>query len=116
MAGETATHTVAICRLMVDGRDHGLNWFIIPLRSLEDGTLLPGVTCGDVGAKMGRQGLDNGWLQFSQVRVPRNYMLMKWAQLSPDVSPQSPIICMSANSLYRDNSPLRLIRILLTTP
>jgi alkylation response protein AidB-like acyl-CoA dehydrogenase len=84
MAGETATHTVAICRLIVDGRDLGLHWFIVQLRNLDDGTLMPGVTCGDIGAKMGRAGLDNGWIQFTQVRIPLQNMLMKWAQLSPD--------------------------------
>lgn len=78
--------------------------FIVQLRSLVDGTLMPGVTCGDIGAKMGRAGyvmlvststmfaanvgtrsLDNGWIQFTQVRIPLENMLMKWAQLSPDV-------------------------------
>jgi len=76
------------------------------LRSREDGTLLPGVTAGDVGAKVtellfgrskddlmtddvskiARNGLDNGWIQFTNVRIPRENMLMKWAQVSPDVS------------------------------
>ncbi|ELR12034.1 acyl-CoA dehydrogenase, middle domain containing protein [Acanthamoeba castellanii str. Neff] len=56
MAGETATHTVAIARLIVDNKDLGLNWFVVQLRSLVDGTLMPGVTCGDIGAKMGRAG------------------------------------------------------------
>jgi acyl-CoA oxidase len=46
--------------------------------------LLPGVTIGDIGAKMGRQGLDNGWLQFTHVRIPRENMLMKWAKVSPE--------------------------------
>ena len=27
MAGETATHTVAIARLIVDNKDLGLNWY-----------------------------------------------------------------------------------------
>lgn len=84
MAGETATHTVAIARLIVDNKDLGLNWFVVQLRSLVDGTLMPGVTCGDIGAKMGRAGLDNGWIQFTQVRIPLDNMLMKWAQLSRD--------------------------------
>lgn len=29
--------------------------------------------------------LDNGWIQFTQARIPLENMLMKWAQLSPDV-------------------------------
>ncbi|KAF9191048.1 hypothetical protein BGZ50_009661 [Haplosporangium sp. Z 11] len=29
------------------------------------GKLLPGVTCGDIGHKFSRQGLDNNWIQFA---------------------------------------------------
>ncbi|KAG0245586.1 hypothetical protein B0O80DRAFT_384886 [Mortierella sp. GBAus27b] len=84
MSGETATHTVAICQTIVNGENHGINWFIVPLRDPKTGRLLPGVTCGDIGHKYSRQGLDNGWIQFTAVRIPRDYMLMRWASLSPD--------------------------------
>lgn len=33
----------------------------------------------------GRNGIDNGWIQFNNVRVPRENMLAKWAQVSPEV-------------------------------
>lgn len=33
---------------------------------------------------MGRHGLDNGWIQFTQVRIPRENMLMRWGQVSTD--------------------------------
>ncbi|KAG0245587.1 acyl-Coenzyme A oxidase [Mortierella sp. GBA43] len=82
--GEIATHTVALCQTVVNGENHGINWFIVPLRDLKTGKLLPGVTCGDMGHKYSRQGFDNGWIQFTAVRVPRDYMLMKWASLSRD--------------------------------
>lgn len=82
MAGQTATHTIALCQLIIDGKRHGLHWFIVPLRNREDGRLCPGVSVGDVGAKMGRNSLDNGWIQFTNVRIPRENMLMRWAQVS----------------------------------
>ncbi|KAF9198843.1 fatty-acyl coenzyme A oxidase, partial [Podila verticillata] len=63
--------------------NHGINWFIVPLRDPVTGKLLPGVTCGDIGHKAARQGLDNGWIQFTQHRIPRENMLMKWCTLSP---------------------------------
>ncbi|KAF9572710.1 acyl-Coenzyme A oxidase [Mortierella alpina] len=84
MAGETATHTVAICQTVVDGKSHGINWFIVPLRDPKTGKLLPGVTCGDIGHKSSRQGLDNGWIQFTAVRIPRENMLMKWASMTSE--------------------------------
>lgn len=84
MAGETATHTVALCHLLVDGESFGLNWFIIPLRDPTTGKLLPGVTAGNLGAKAGRGGLDNGWIQFTQVHIPKSYLLCKWTRINPD--------------------------------
>ncbi|KAK3831145.1 MAG: hypothetical protein J3R72DRAFT_527761 [Linnemannia gamsii] len=84
MSGETATHTVAICQTIVDGENHGINWFIVPLRDPKTGKLLPGVTAGDIGHKSARQGLDNGWIQFTSVRIPRQNMMMKWASMSPE--------------------------------
>eukprot|EP01117_Protostelium_nocturnum_P015018 TRINITY_DN5781_c0_g1_i1.p1 TRINITY_DN5781_c0_g1~~TRINITY_DN5781_c0_g1_i1.p1 ORF type:complete len:689 (-),score=239.46 TRINITY_DN5781_c0_g1_i1:30-2057(-) len=81
MAGQTATHTLVLAQLIIKGKSVGLHWFIVPLRNGETGRLLPGVTCGDVGAKVGRQGLDNGWLQFSHVRIPRENMLNRFGQV-----------------------------------
>lgn len=83
MAGQTATHTVALCQVVTKGEMHGLAWFVIPLRDTTTGRLKAGVTCGDIGAKAGRNGLDNGWLQFSHVRVPHSNMLAKWCQVDP---------------------------------
>lgn len=80
----TLLYIVAICQTVVNGENHGINWFIVSLRDPKTGKLLPGVTCGDIGHKYSRQGLDNGWIQFTAVRIPRDYMLMKWASLSPE--------------------------------
>ncbi|CAH1759898.1 6417_t:CDS:10 [Entrophospora sp. SA101] len=84
MAGQTATHSSVLCQTIVNGKDCGLNWFIVPLRDHETAKLLPGVTAGDLGAKSGRNGLDNGWIQFSCVRIPRENMLMKWSKVTRD--------------------------------
>jgi acyl-CoA oxidase len=40
------------------------------------------VVIGDIGAKMGRHGIDNGWIQFTFVRIPRSHMLMKHCQVT----------------------------------
>jgi len=69
MAGQTATHTVAICQMIVDNTQYGPNWFVVPLRDPMTGRLLPGVTCGDIGAKAGRNGLDNGWIQVIYLHI-----------------------------------------------
>ncbi|CAG8469334.1 9682_t:CDS:10 [Diversispora eburnea] len=82
MAGQTATHTVALCQTIIDNINYGINWFIVPLRDIPTGKPLPGIIVGDLGAKYGRHGLDNGWIQFCHKRVPREYMLMKWSKVT----------------------------------
>eukprot|EP01129_Flabellula_baltica_P013650 TRINITY_DN6383_c0_g1_i1.p1 TRINITY_DN6383_c0_g1~~TRINITY_DN6383_c0_g1_i1.p1 ORF type:complete len:655 (+),score=116.60 TRINITY_DN6383_c0_g1_i1:30-1994(+) len=84
MSGQTATHTVALAKLVVDGVEQGLNWFVVPLRDRNTGELLPGVSAGHLGEKMGRPGLDNGWIQFTNVVLPLDSMLNRWSKLSPD--------------------------------
>ncbi|KAF4031407.1 Acyl-CoA oxidase domain-containing protein [Phytophthora infestans] len=83
-AGQTATHTVCFARLVLPntGADHGVQSFIVPLRDVETHRPLPGVRIGDMGSKMGLQGVDNGWIQFDHVRIPRANMLRRYAQVS----------------------------------
>ncbi|KAG1692347.1 hypothetical protein DVH05_025517 [Phytophthora capsici] len=85
-AGQTATHTVCFARLVLpgDSADHGVQSFIVPLRDVETHEPLPGIRIGDMGSKMGLQGVDNGWIQFDHVRIPRENMLRRYAQVSRD--------------------------------
>ncbi|KAG7391742.1 acyl-Coenzyme A oxidase [Phytophthora pseudosyringae] len=86
-AGQTATHTVCFARLVLPsdgGADHGVQSFIVPLRDTETHKSLPGVRIGDMGSKMGLDGVDNGWIQFDHVRIPRANMLRRYAQVSRD--------------------------------
>eukprot|EP01080_Neovahlkampfia_damariscottae_P004627 gene4627-8200_t len=79
MAGNTATHSVVLCNLIIKKEKKGLYWFLVPLRSQNTGKLNPGISAGSVGSKSGRHGLDSGYIQFTHVRIPRENMLMKWA-------------------------------------
>jgi len=36
---------------------------------------------GDIGPKFGFDSIDNGFLRFNRVRIPRENMLMKYAQV-----------------------------------
>ncbi|CAN3373058.1 hypothetical protein DIURU_005318 [Diutina rugosa] len=82
-AAHSATHCATYARLIVKGQDYGVKVFVVPLRD-QDFNLNPGVTVGDIGAKMGRDGIDNGWIQFSHVRIPRHFMLQKFCKVSRD--------------------------------
>ncbi|EGF98076.1 uncharacterized protein MELLADRAFT_46146 [Melampsora larici-populina 98AG31] len=83
-AAQTATHCSVFARLIVKGKDYGTKTFIVPLRDPRNFALLPGVNIGDIGKKMGRDGIDNGYIQFTYVRIPRAYMLMKHTQVTRD--------------------------------
>ncbi|CDK28565.1 unnamed protein product [Kuraishia capsulata CBS 1993] len=82
-AAHSANHCSVYARLIVDGKDYGVKTFVVPLRDREH-ELLPGVAIGDIGAKMGRDGIDNGWIQFTNVVIPKEYMLSKYTYIDED--------------------------------
>ena len=42
---------------------------------------LTGIKVGDIGPKFGYFGMDNGFLQLDNVRIPRDQMLMKYSKV-----------------------------------
>lgn len=54
------------------------------MRDLATYKHLPGVTSGDIGAKVGYQSKDNGWARFDQVRIPRMNMMMGIVSVSKE--------------------------------
>ncbi|KAI9033595.1 hypothetical protein CLU79DRAFT_724499 [Phycomyces nitens] len=112
MAGQTATHTVAIAQTIIHGKNVGLNWFIVQLRSQVDGSLMPSVVAGDIGQKVGHVGVDNGWIQFHRTRIPRKNMLSKWVSLDRHGNfspPPNPAV------MYATLIPERFALVLVTT-
>jgi acyl-CoA oxidase len=78
--GRTANHAMVIARLIDgDGVDRGMHNFLVPLRSMQDHKLLPGVVTGDLGPKIGYNNMDNGFARFDKVIVPRRNMAMRFA-------------------------------------
>jgi acyl-CoA oxidase len=67
----------------------GVHAFVVRIR--EDGEPVPGVRVGDDGPKMGLNGVDNGKLWFDGLRVPREALLDRFAQVSPEGVYTSPI-------------------------
>ncbi len=89
-AAQSATHAAVFAQLIVKGKKHGTKTFIVPLRDPQTFELMPGINIGDIGKKMGRDGIDNGYIQFTSVRVPRSYMLMKHTQLTREGEVREP--------------------------
>ncbi|XBB67064.1 acyl-CoA dehydrogenase [Nocardioides sp. WV_118_6] len=82
--GNAAAHArvaVVFAQLEVAGERHGVHALVVPLRD-EAGATLPGVRIGDDGAKMGLNGVDNGRIWFDGVRVPREALLNRFADVT----------------------------------
>ncbi|XP_053565165.1 peroxisomal acyl-coenzyme A oxidase 1 isoform X1 [Bombina bombina] len=82
--GKTSNHAVVLAQLYTQGECKGLHAFIVPIRKLGTHEPVPGVEVGDIGPKFGFDEIDNGFLKFDKVRIPRDCMLMKYAQVQPD--------------------------------
>ncbi|GLC47166.1 hypothetical protein PLESTB_001388100 [Pleodorina starrii] len=70
--------------------DHGVHAFVVPLRD-ESGNLLPGVEIRDCGYKVGLNGIDNGAIRFTHVRVPRGNLLDRFASVDKSGRYSSPL-------------------------
>ncbi|MDY6997833.1 MAG: acyl-CoA dehydrogenase [Actinomycetota bacterium] len=90
-AAQTARVAAVFAQLITaDGTKHGVHCLVVPIRDA-DGNDLPGVTTSDCDYKGGLPGVDNGRIQFDQVRVPRENLLNKYADVAPDGTYSSPI-------------------------
>ncbi|XP_063357758.1 probable peroxisomal acyl-coenzyme A oxidase 1 [Cydia amplana] len=82
--GKTANHAVVIAQLYTKGECHGTQPFIVQIRDRQTHMPLPGIRVGEIGPRMGYINADNGFLGFDHVRIPRENMLMKNAQVLKD--------------------------------
>ncbi|XP_043467966.1 peroxisomal acyl-coenzyme A oxidase 3-like [Leptopilina heterotoma] len=85
MMGMTATHAIIYAQLITpDNINHGLHPFIVPIRNPK--TLLPykRLIVGDLGEKIGLNGVDNGFIIFNQYHIPRMNLLNRHADVTTD--------------------------------
>uniref|UniRef100_A0A8D1LJI8 Acyl-coenzyme A oxidase n=1 Tax=Sus scrofa TaxID=9823 RepID=A0A8D1LJI8_PIG len=82
--GKTSNHAIVLAQLITQGKCYGLHAFIVPIREQGTHKPLPGITVGDIGPKFGYDEMDNGYLKMDNYRIPRENMLMKYAQVKPD--------------------------------
>ncbi|RZF45952.1 hypothetical protein LSTR_LSTR008329 [Laodelphax striatellus] len=82
--GHTANYALVMAQLYTNGVCHGIHPFVVQLRDEETHMPMPGIKIGEIGAKLGMNGTNNGYLGFDHVRIPRDQMLMKNAQVLKD--------------------------------
>ena len=89
-AAESATVAAVFAQLITRGENHGVHCIMVQIRD-GSGNDLPGVTTTDCDYKGGLPGVYNGRIMFDQVRVPRENLLNKFADVAPDGTYTSPI-------------------------
>lgn len=81
--GVTATHAVVAARLITDGKDNGVQFFLIQVRDMESHKCLDGVFAGDIGPKIGLNLMDHGFMKFTNFRQPMSCLMSRYVELSP---------------------------------
>jgi acyl-CoA oxidase len=81
---------VVFAQLIAGGEHRGVHALLVPLRDA-GGTPLPGIRLEDCGPKLGLDGVDNGRIWFDHVRVPREALLNRYADVAADGTYTSPI-------------------------
>lgn len=71
-------------QLYIDGQSQGPHVFLVPLRDKRSFDALPGIILGDCGRKNGQDGIDNGFIIFNNVRVPRENMLNRFSNVTKE--------------------------------
>jgi acyl-CoA oxidase len=91
--GNAAVHGKAatlFAQLITNGVNHGVHCFYVPIRD-DEGNFLPGIGGEDDGIKGGLNGIDNGKLHFTHVRIPRTNLLNRYGDVAEDGTYSSPI-------------------------
>ena len=77
-------------QLIVKGENHGVHAILVPLRD-DQGKELAGIRVEDCGYKLGLNGVDNGRIWFTHVKVPRTNLLNKFGDIDQQGNYTSPI-------------------------
>ena len=92
-AGEHGLAAIVFAQLITTSpgkppMNHGVHAFYVPIREVNSdgsaGPFLPGIGGEDDGLKGGLNGIDNGRLHFTNVRVPREDLLSRYGQVAAD--------------------------------
>ncbi|MFK7948487.1 MAG: acyl-CoA dehydrogenase [Saprospiraceae bacterium] len=91
--GNAAAHgkmATVFTQLKIGETEYGVHAILVPIRD-ENDDAMPGVSIDDCGEKLGLNGVDNGRLWFNRVRVPRENLLNRFADVAEDGTYSSPI-------------------------
>ena len=82
--GKLATHAVVQAKTFSNGKEHGVQTFLIQIRDMDSHRPLPGLEIGDIGPKYGFATKDNGYMYFKNYVVPRSALLSRFSRMSKE--------------------------------
>ncbi|CAF0899456.1 unnamed protein product, partial [Didymodactylos carnosus] len=82
LLGRTANYALLMAQLYSPTREDycGLHAFVVQIRDLETHEPLPGIELGEISAPL-KNVSDNGYMCLTNVRIPRNQMLMRLSKV-----------------------------------
>lgn len=90
--GKTSTRSVIWAQLVTpDGVSHGPHAFVVKVRDEQNHLPVPGCDIGDCGLKIGLDPMDNGWVRFYNCRIPKDCLLNRLGDVTPEGKYVSPI-------------------------
>jgi len=84
-AAEFAQYAIVFAQLYIDTVCHGVHPFIVQLRNLHTNVIIGGITIKDCGLKNGLNSIDNGEISFTNVMIPYDNLLDKFALINKNV-------------------------------
>ena len=82
--GKVGTHSVLYAQMIINGQKMGVQAFLIPIRDPETHRPFQGIEVGDIGPKFGFHAKDNGYMLFTNYRVPRRALLMRYLKVDKE--------------------------------
>ncbi|XP_037953023.1 probable peroxisomal acyl-coenzyme A oxidase 1 [Teleopsis dalmanni] len=82
--GQSVNYCIVVAQLYINNESKGIQMFLLQVRDEETHMPLPGIDIGDIGKKIGFNGVNNGFLGLKHVRIPRTNMLMKNSKVLSD--------------------------------
>lgn len=82
-AAHYARMCVVFAQLIINGENKGVHAFLATIRDTNL-NVCRGVTIRDCGHKQGLNGVDNGAVSFDHVRIPRENLLNRFSDVTPD--------------------------------
>ncbi|KAJ9607075.1 hypothetical protein H2200_008147 [Cladophialophora chaetospira] len=109
--GRTANHAIVVAQLLLPDsktgkyKSYGPHQFIVQIRDMKTNKPLDGIVIGDIGPKYGYPGMDNGYMLFSNFRVPHAALLSKYSGIDSEhgtyIKPDNPAVVYGSLTFVR---------------